>query len=95
MTNSVVKSILLAAAFFALGEGIAAQTVSRPLLQDIQVQREPAPTPTPLIKRTGSSSRADDVVAGVNAPISGVKTSIPILAETPIPGLSGILVENL
>ncbi|HMS08129.1 MAG TPA: D-alanyl-D-alanine carboxypeptidase [Pyrinomonadaceae bacterium] len=95
MTRSVVKSILLAAAFFALGEGVAAQTVSRPLLQDIQVQREPAPTPTPLIKRTGSSSRADDVVAGVNAPISGVKTSIPILAETPIPGLSGVLVENL
>ncbi len=95
MTNRFFKSILLAAAFFALGERVAAQTVARPLLQDIEVQREPAPTPTPLIKRTGSSSRADDVVVGVNAPIAGVKTSIPILAETEIPGLSGILVQNL
>src|SRR6185503_4181219 len=45
------------------------------------------------VKKTGSTTSA----AGGDAvsPISLVKSSIPILAETPIPGHSGVLVETL
>ena len=63
----------------------------RPLMQDIQVYREPAVSPTPLVRRTGSSVAA--MPSAVSS--SGVKTSFPILAETAIPGYSGVLVESL
>ncbi|NOT47942.1 MAG: hypothetical protein HOP17_09380, partial [Acidobacteria bacterium] len=64
---------------------------SQPLLQDIKVVREngPQPATTPLVKKTGSVSPA------ATAPVSLVKTSIPVLAEAAIPGYSGVLVESL
>lgn len=65
---------------------------SQPLLQDIKVHREePKPAATPLVKKTGSVVSATTTAA----PISTVKTSIPVLAEAAIPGYSGVLVESL
>jgi len=59
-----------------------------PLLQDIQVVRaKPSSTPV-LIQKTGSSS-----LAPVSA--NAVRTLFPALAEAPIPGYSGILIESL
>ncbi len=63
-----------------LGQG------SQPFLQDIKVA---APSATPFIKKTGSSAPLS------SAPTSGVRTSIPVLAEATIPGYSGVLVESL
>src|SRR5215203_5828033 len=60
---------------------------TKPLFQDIQVHTGPAPSATPLVKKTGSS----DAVIGASL----IKSSFPILAETPIPGYSGVLVETL
>lgn len=67
------------------------QTGSQPLLQDIQVHKEPAPkaSSTPLVKKTGS------VAARETATAPAVITSVPVLAEAVIPGYSGILVESL
>ncbi len=66
------------------------QSGTKPLLQDIQVYREPAqPTPAPLIKKTGSSTAAPIISS------PAVKTSIPVLADAVIPGYSGVLVETL
>ncbi len=64
---------------------------SQPLLQDIKVYREnaPAPSATPLVKKTGSTTPS------ASAPVRSVKTSIPVLAEAAIPGYSGVLVESL
>ena len=67
----------------------AAQT--RPLFQDIKVQTDPVPSATPLIKKTGSTTPAGDIAS----PTSLVKTSFPILADTAIPGYSGVLVETV
>lgn len=71
---------VFAAAFFGV---ITASAQSMPLLQDIKVYTEP--TPVPLIKKIGSSSPV----------AAAIKTSIPVLMETPIPGYSGVLVESL
>lgn len=67
------------------------QTGSPPLLQDIQVHKEPAPQDAsiPLVKKTGSVAAAKTSIA------PAVKTSIPVLAEAAIPGYSGVLVETL
>ncbi|MGH9948306.1 MAG: D-alanyl-D-alanine carboxypeptidase [Pyrinomonadaceae bacterium] len=78
--------IVFAALFFGAGYSINAQTM--PLLQPISVYAEP--TPTPLVQKTGSSN-----ATGAPAAASTIKTSIPILAETAIPGYSGVLVETL
>jgi D-alanyl-D-alanine carboxypeptidase/D-alanyl-D-alanine-endopeptidase (penicillin-binding protein 4) len=60
----------------------------KPFLQDIQVQS----ADDSLVKKTSiSTPRADASAPGVSL----VKTTIPILAETPIPGYSGLLVESL
>lgn len=92
------KAIWLGIAILIFGADNAfAQGQSRPLMQDIQVQRElPQPSATPLIKRTGSSApvRDDVVTAGGMSP-SAVRTSVPVLADVMIPGISGILVESL
>ncbi|MGI8812552.1 MAG: D-alanyl-D-alanine carboxypeptidase [Pyrinomonadaceae bacterium] len=63
---------------------------TRPLLQPINVQTLPVeqPSSVPLVTKTGSSS---PTLSSANA----IKTSIPILAETVIPGYSGVLVETL
>ncbi|HUR99481.1 MAG TPA: D-alanyl-D-alanine carboxypeptidase [Pyrinomonadaceae bacterium] len=59
----------------------------KPFLQDIQVAKEPTASPTPLVKKTASS----DAVIGASL----VRSSFPILADTAIPGHSGVLVETL
>ncbi len=80
------------AVFISLAAAAAAgQTGNAPLLQDIKVHREPSPevSATPLVKKTGNSTP----IAAVNAPL--IRTSIPVLAEAPIPGYSGVLVETI
>lgn len=78
-----VFTVFLSATTFGQG--------SQPLLQDIKVHREKGPeaAATPLVKKTGSTTPA------ITAPVSSVKTSIPVLAEAAIPGYSGVLVESL
>ena len=65
---------------------------TKPLLQPITVQpdNKPAPSETPLVKKTGSAMPSAGAAMG-----SAIKTSIPILRDTAIPGYSGILVEDL
>ncbi|MBA2737753.1 MAG: D-alanyl-D-alanine carboxypeptidase [Pyrinomonadaceae bacterium] len=65
---------------------------TKPLLQPITVQSDgskAAPSETPLVKKTGSALPSAGAVG------SAVKTSIPIIRDTVIPGYSGILVEDL
>ncbi len=83
-------------AFVATGMGfnhVFAQTM--PLLQPITVYSDPKPTQTPLVKKTGSVTPGNTDGTGLPIVPSTIKTSIPILAETPIPGYSGVLVESL
>ena len=67
----------------------------QPFLQPITVYKAPAPvtSATPLVQKTGSSSPS----VAVSAPLAAhaIKTSIPMLADTAIPGNSGVLVETL
>lgn len=66
----------------------------KPLMQQIRVYVDdpiPAATPSPLVKRTGSAEPS----SASAAPARAIRTSIPLLAETPIPGNSGVLVESL
>lgn len=78
--------IVFATAVLLSGAAVSAQVP--PLLQDIKVHTEP--TPLPLVKKTGS------VMPGnTDAVPTTIKTSIPVLAETSIPGYSGVLVESL
>ena len=65
---------------------------AKPLFQDIKVYDGPAASATPFVKKTGSASPS---VGGTESPISLVRSSFPILAETTIPGHSGVLVETL
>lgn len=84
----------IAVLLFGLGSAFGQSAGPRPMLQDIKVYRdEPVPTATPLVKRTGSAMPTTADAAAIS--FSGIKTSIPILAETPIPGYSGVLVESL
>ena len=62
-----------------------------PLFQNLALAgEEPQPSPTPGVKKTGSSS-------AINAPVvrNGMRLSIPALSEIDIPGYSGVLVESL
>ncbi|HVF29472.1 MAG TPA: D-alanyl-D-alanine carboxypeptidase [Pyrinomonadaceae bacterium] len=70
------------------GQPGSAPSPSRPLLQDIQVQKDPGQ----LVKKTGD---ALPVAGGTTPAVSLVRSSFPILAETAIPGHSGVLVETL
>ncbi|HSI89090.1 MAG TPA: D-alanyl-D-alanine carboxypeptidase [Pyrinomonadaceae bacterium] len=101
MKISRISTVLwLNVAVLTLGIGmVTAQSTStaRPLLQDIRVFKdEPVPAATPGVRRTASSSPVmrDDVSPAVLS-ANGVKTSIPLLAETNIPGYSGVIVESL
>lgn len=97
---SFTKAFWLAIAFLTFGTGAVFSQQNgapRPLLQDIKVYREdpyPAASPTPLVRRT-TSSTAVDIVNPPAVSANPIKTSIPILAETSIPGYSGILVQSL
>lgn len=62
------------------------QPPPKPLLQDIKIQPGDSSSTTPLVKKTSSV----EPVALVRA-----NSAYPILAETPIPGYSGVLVETL
>ncbi|MGD9562483.1 MAG: D-alanyl-D-alanine carboxypeptidase [Pyrinomonadaceae bacterium] len=66
----------------------------QPFLQDIQIHREsgPAPSGTPLIKKTASSA---PLSAAGEPGTSSIRSSYPALAAVPIPGYSGVLVESL
>ena len=86
MVSSAFLAFVLAGALPAHG-----QSSRTPLLQDITVKREePVPTPSPLVKRTGSSNPT--------SPAPGLavsrRTSIAALAELDIPGNSGIIIES-
>ncbi|MDH3528722.1 MAG: D-alanyl-D-alanine carboxypeptidase [Acidobacteriota bacterium] len=81
----------LALVFLMFHASSAQSTAKKPLFQDIRIPNgAPDATPTPGVKRTGSSSP-------INAPVvnNGMRTSIPALSELEIPGYSGVLVESL
>ncbi|MEO8574766.1 MAG: D-alanyl-D-alanine carboxypeptidase [Pyrinomonadaceae bacterium] len=80
-------SLFIVAMLFCMSAFGQTAPPAKPLFQDIQVYKEPAPSATPLVKKTGSS----DAVIGSSL----VRSSFPILADTPIPGYSGVLVETL
>ncbi|MGQ0541536.1 MAG: D-alanyl-D-alanine carboxypeptidase [Blastocatellia bacterium] len=96
MKRFVVKNSLwscIAVFGFAGVADVSAQQAP-PLLQDIKVYREePAPSATPFVKKTGSSTVSGSGVAAASA--NPIKTSIPALGELAIPGYSGILVETI
>ncbi len=80
----------------AAGAAFGQTKSSPPLLQDIKVVREdsgPAASPTPLVRRTGSSEAVSRDIVTPSA--IAVRTSFPVLADSMIPGLSGVLVETL
>ncbi len=80
---------LLSTSFTAYG-----QTDGKtPLLQDIRVQtgqERPRTSPTPLVKKIGSSQPTSPINTGSVSR----RTSIPALAEVSIPGYSGVLIES-
>jgi D-alanyl-D-alanine carboxypeptidase/D-alanyl-D-alanine-endopeptidase (penicillin-binding protein 4) len=93
MKNFICKNALgccLVAVFLFLGQAAHGQTIApKPLLQDLKVYTDPAPTgnsDSSLVKKTGSS---EAVVA--NRAIS----ADPVLSDVAIPGYSGVLVETL
>ena len=63
---------------------------AKPLLQDIKVYQDTATEG--YVRKTADSAPA---VGGSSPGLNLVKTSIPVLAETAIPGHSGVLVETL
>lgn len=92
-----IKSLCLSVAFLfclASAAAVSGQVYSRPtssprpLMQPITVQtNKPSPTSTPLVTKTGSSMPTTAATTR--------KTSFPVLASMEIPGVSGILVEDL
>lgn len=92
----MIRSIAQAA-FFVLAAtvvGTFAQDTRPPLVQDIQVKRDnysAVPAATPYIQKTGSATTAASTLPAV----SSVRTLFPALAEVPIPGYSGVLIESL
>jgi D-alanyl-D-alanine carboxypeptidase/D-alanyl-D-alanine-endopeptidase (penicillin-binding protein 4) len=82
--------IVFASALVFVSGGLAVKAQMPPLLQPITVYSEPKASPTPLVLKTGSAN-----AIGEPAVLSTIKTSIPVLAEMPIPGHSGVLVESL
>lgn len=85
---------LIVAAIFshvpALGQQSATPAPGQPLLQDIQVYRGDQPASSPYVKKTGES-----MPVATSAPGRLIRSSFPIIAETAIPGYSGVLVETL
>lgn len=63
-------------------------------MQDIAVQRPASanPTATPKVQKTGSSTPA---ILTSAPPTNAVRTLFPVLAEVPIPGYSGVLIESM
>ena len=82
----IVAAVVFAGGVFGQGTGSS----PKPLFQDLKVQT-PQSTDPSLVKKTGSTSPS----LVQSPPLNLVKSSIPILAETAIPGHSGVLVESL
>ena len=71
--------------------GPNASSTPKPYLQDIQVHNDPGTgAATPLVKKTASTT-----AAGSTATFSSIRSSFPVLADTAIPGYSGVLVETV
>lgn len=95
MNSSRIKNLIyVAVAGFIFGVSVFGQTASspgsnKPLLQDIKVFGDDSDTTTDtsLVKKTGSA------VPLASTPAA--KSSLAILAETAIPGYSGVLVETM
>ncbi len=96
-TNTILRSTLLTLFILSLSAVSFAQPGKSPMLQDIKVPREentelrssnysPAPSATPLVTKTSSSSPAN---------LGAIRTLFPALAQAQIPGYSGILIESL
>lgn len=66
-------------------------------MQDITVQRPRTanPGPTPSIQKTGSATPTGPTILGSAPPTNAVRTLFPALAEVPIPGYSGVLIESM
>ena len=86
----IVAAILCCSSVIAQPDGSSPRSSApptRPLLQYIQVYG--GPTTEQLVRKTGSSAPSSTAFG------SAIKSSFPILAETAIPGYSGVLVETL
>lgn len=88
---------LAQAAFFVVAIAVFsafAQDTRPPLVQEITVKTNnysPSPAATPYVLKTGSSAANTST-----SPVpGGVRTLFPVLADVPIPGYSGILIESL
>ena len=69
----------------AFGQGSGSQGPNKPLLQDISIYNGSEASGSSYVQKTNSST-----------PLANpVKSSFPILADTAIPGYSGVLVETL
>ena len=84
--NSLLMVVaVLFSCVLAFGQGTSSQGPGKPLLQDISIYNGSEAAGSSLVQKTNSS-----------IPLaSPVKTSIPVLADTAIPGYSGVLVETL
>ena len=84
--NSLLMVVaVLFSCVLAFGQGTSSQGPRKPLLQDISIYNGSEAAGSSLVQKTNSS-----------IPLaSPVKTSIPVLADTAIPGYSGVLVETL
>jgi D-alanyl-D-alanine carboxypeptidase/D-alanyl-D-alanine-endopeptidase (penicillin-binding protein 4) len=95
--NSFRKTspILLVVAAMVSSVSVSGQpngsTPPAPLLQDIKVYQGENSSAGPFIRRTGDASP----VVGQPLSPNPVRSSFPILADTVIPGHSGVLVETL
>ena len=66
---------------------------TKPLFQKITIQpgkTRPRTTPTPLVKKTGSSKPTN----AIKPRVSSIRTTFPALAAVAIPGYSGVLIEH-
>ena len=83
----IVAALLLSTGVYGQGDSSS----PKPLFQDLKVYTESTTSTNPLVKKTGSATSSMGEAPVLNL----VKSSIPILAETAIPGHSGVLVETL
>ena len=82
----IVAAVVLCAS--VTGQPNASPSPAKPLLQDIKVYQDPES----FVKKTGNVS---PIAGGAVPATSLIRSSIPVLAETAIPGHSGVLVESL
>jgi len=88
----IVAALLCCASIFGQTQAPSKSSATPPLLQDIKIYQDPTASPAPFLKRTGSSTASAGDIA---LPTNLIKTSFPILADTVIPGHSGVLVETV